>query len=624
MIRSTDMEKIGSFKITGMAAQGFKCFAERQAFEFGDVSIITGHNGMGKSSIAEAIAYAITGSSFYGEQGLDRLYALGSRDASVELVIEAGGETHRLTRSRTNDATTITYDGVAIRQSDIAAMFGERDVFLSIFNPLYFIEALGDKGRSLLERHLPSVPHEDVLGRIGEGSRKLLEGKGMKSPESLLDGVRADIRDLGDAIIYIDGQRDLLESQARERREAAIRKRAEVDELDVAIGALEKKRAEGLSFGAMEAELDVIYARYDELSHEGPPAHDTKAVDAKIQHAMAALEKRRAGAYASAYAGQLAELGAAVAGLRETYSRESAILAGLRPGIQCPTCKQGVTEQNEASVKKTFSDSIARIKEKGRSLTAQIDEIKALDEKTKAVFEGFRDDDVRKLESELDELRGQRAEIASSADRGAERRRAQMESLKSKMQALELDIRFGNLDPDEGWTLEGHIEGRKKLEAELAALNEAAGGPGAEEKSGDIEGVKKAIKARRELEGAIKHYITERMRLMLEGFSLLNRVDIVLYETVKKTGVVRDVFKFSYDGKPYKFLSLSEKVKAGLEVSELMKRLTGRNYPVFIDNGESVPVIDNVRPSGQALIAQVAKGAPLEVAGAPDSREAAA
>ncbi|MDR1131916.1 MAG: hypothetical protein LBL15_05815, partial [Oscillospiraceae bacterium] len=56
-----------------------------------------------------------------------------------------------------------------------------------------------------------------------------------------------------------------------------------------------------------------------------------------------------------------------------------------------------------------------------------------------------------------------------------------------------------------------------------------------------------------------------------------------------------------------------EKIRAGLEISELMKRLAGRSYPVFIDNGESVPVIDNVRPTGQVLVSQVVRGAPLSV-----------
>ena len=100
---------------------------------------------------------------------------------------------------------------------------------------------------------------------------------------------------------------------------------------------------------------------------------------------------------------------------------------------------------------------------------------------------------------------------------------------------------------------------------------------------------------------------------MFKDFENFNRVEITLYDTVKKTGEVKDVFKFMYDGRPYKCLSLSGKIRAGLEISELMKRLAECNYPVFIDNGESVPVIDNVRPTGQVFIAQVTKGAELAV-----------
>ena len=50
-----------------------------------------------------------------------------------------------------------------------------------------------------------------------------------------------------------------------------------------------------------------------------------------------------------------------------------------------------------------------------------------------------------------------------------------------------------------------------------------------------------------------------------------------------------------------------------MEVSELMKRLTGRNYPVFVDNMESVDDLANVRPSGQVIMAKCVRGAELSV-----------
>ena len=609
------MEKIDTFTITGLTVEGFKCFAERQHFDLGGMTTITGHNGQGKSSIAEAISYVITGNPYYGsEQGLDRLYTIGGKNVSAELAIETNDDlTHMLTRSRVNDVTTITYDGVAIRQSDLHAMFGEKDVFLSIFNPLYFIEVLGDKGRNLLERYLPSVPHEDVLARIGETYRALIESQTMKSPEALLEKVRADAKNLEDTVIYVEGQRDLLEEQARERKDASKKKRDEIDTLDVTIAELERRRAEGLNFSEMKAELDDIYARYDELAYEGASPPDTSEVDMNIQETVTALEKKRAGEYVSQYSAQTAETDAAIAQLRDRYTRETSILSGLAPGISCPMCKQEVTDQNIAAVKKTFADSISKITEEGSAFVLKLNELKALDDSSKTVFENFRDDDVKKMESELEVLRSQREGIISTARSDAADRSSVMDTLKGQIQTLELDLRFGNLMPDEGWTLEGLKEDRVKLESELSGINESGNRSGAEEKTEDIESIKKSIKAKRELEDAIKYYITERVRLMIEGFGPLNRIDIVLYEAVKKTGAVRDVFKFSYDGKPYKYLSLSEKIKAGLEVSELIKRLTGRNYPVFIDNGESVPVIDNVRPTGQVIVSQVVKGAALNV-----------
>lgn len=74
-----------------------------------------------------------------------------------------------------------------------------------------------------------------------------------------------------------------------------------------------------------------------------------------------------------------------------------------------------------------------------------------------------------------------------------------------------------------------------------------------------------------------------------------------------------DTFKFQYGGRRYDRLSLSEKIRAGMEVSELMKRLTGRNYPVFVDNMESVDDLANVRPTGQIIMAKCVSGAALQV-----------
>ena len=82
---------------------------------------------------------------------------------------------------------------------------------------------------------------------------------------------------------------------------------------------------------------------------------------------------------------------------------------------------------------------------------------------------------------------------------------------------------------------------------------------------------------------------------------------------VKTTGEAKETFKFTYGGRRYDRLSLSEKIRAGMELSELIKRLTGRNYPVFVDNMESVDDLANVRPTGQIIMAKCVNGTALQV-----------
>ena len=150
------MKKIEQFQITSLMLSGFKSYEEPTELVFGNPTVITGGNGRGKSSIADAIAFAVTGCPFFGERGIDRLHNENNPDVAIRMCfVDETGTLHELNRTRRKNRMTITYDGYEIRQLDLADLFGERDVFLSIFNPLYFIEELGEDGKKLLERYLP-------------------------------------------------------------------------------------------------------------------------------------------------------------------------------------------------------------------------------------------------------------------------------------------------------------------------------------------------------------------------------------------------------------------------------------------------------------------------------------
>ena len=140
------IQPIKQFRVTRLTISGFKGYADQKTFQFGGMNVISGHMGVGKSSIADAIAFAITGVGFYAGAKIDYLYHQDTRDLLVELEFEdESGKLRTLARHRKDDKMDITLDGVRIGQGDLTTMFGERDLFLSMFNPQYFINVLGSK-----------------------------------------------------------------------------------------------------------------------------------------------------------------------------------------------------------------------------------------------------------------------------------------------------------------------------------------------------------------------------------------------------------------------------------------------------------------------------------------------
>ena len=99
------MKKIEQFQITGMTIAGFKSYGEPTELAFGNPTVVTGGNGRGKTSIADAIAFAVTGQPFFGERGIDKLHNEVQPEVSVSLrFLDEAGTHHELTRIRKKTA----------------------------------------------------------------------------------------------------------------------------------------------------------------------------------------------------------------------------------------------------------------------------------------------------------------------------------------------------------------------------------------------------------------------------------------------------------------------------------------------------------------------------------------
>ena len=183
--------------------------------------------------------------------------------------------------------------------------------------------------------------------------------------------------------------------------------------------------------------------------------------------------------------------------------------------------------------------------------------------------------------------------------------------LRREMQSLTADLELGHLSQEEHQRLTACTEALQQVTAQLTALEQTVRAA-SQDFTAQLEQEAQEIQRKKEQISHLILYVSKRAELTFSQLTM-NRVAISLYDVVKSTGEVKDTFQFTYGGRRYDRLSLSEKIRAGLEVSELLKRLTGRNYPVFLDNMESVEALDNVRPTGQVLLARCVGGADLTV-----------
>lgn len=543
------MEKINDFRILELTISGFKGFPEPRTFHFDyGVNFILGDNGLGKTTIAEAIAFAFMGTGFFGEKTLDRLQNGDAKEAFVSVrFADDTGEVHTLAKTRKNNANGITYDGYNVRQTDLYNLFGDKDLFLSMFNPLYFIETLGADGKNLLEKLLPAVSHEAVLAALPEDARAALQDENILSPETYIKNRRAELKELEEALIYMQGQADLLEDGAKKAR-------AELD--------------------AAKTDFAEKTARLQALAQGEPSQTQGEKHSETLFHAKLRLQMVQDRAFVFDADAEICRLEAV---LEPLYAKHKAIFKHLHEvctGQKCALCGHEMEDTDVLSARAELKRLLEQCIAEGKAAKAELKRLTQEKEKALQDFQAAQAAETAKLEEAIAALDAQRQPENSEA--------VGKETLSHECRALETKIRM---------------------------LGETLEQPDIQ---GQMEAIRQEIGAKKRLLSHAASYLGKKNELLFAPLQM-NRVSISLSEVMKTTGEVKDTFQFTYDGKSYAKLSLSEKLRAGLEIAELVKRLSGRRYPTFLDNGESVSVIDNVRPTGQMMISKVTKGKPLTV-----------
>lgn len=585
------MEQITAMKITGITLNNFRNHTETTHFDFGDISYITGHNGTGKTTMAHAVCFVLYGVTYYGEQKIERLMNENADNVQVQLhFIDQNGAAHTLMRIRKNEKYSVLMDGYTVNQSRIEQMFGDKNTFIAMFNPTYLIENMGNDGRELILRHLKPVSQKDVLAAIPSYQTHLenidLE---TQSPEEALKDTRAAIRRVEQQLDVLQGHIESIEESQKTADVKLGELYSEKRSVEEQIKALKEKQFEGIDTEDFAIQRDVLTRKLSSNASEDPAVTTAKEKLAEV----------KARVYSSKFTQAIAEASAEYNSLAKQYNELKERITALKVGDVCPTCKMQVTETNIEEIRNHLIAECSRIGELGKGVVARGKEIAELDKKAKAQFEQWKADDIAKFTAELEELQNKTERVDVS-------------EIRSKLDELADLEKYGNLSEQE-------LSELGDLEATLIGINAQIE---TVEQSASEERLKSALvekdvfieqmKKYKDIVTALTEYIFKRADLATAELKMPN-VEIRLFEVIRGTGEVKNAFKFDYKGREYTTLSLSEKTLAGIEISALIRRITGKDYPVCIDNTESIAAFNDVDMPSQVMLIRVVKGQPLTV-----------
>ncbi len=578
------VNKITALRFQKISLRNFRVHTQ-ETFDLGDMTYITGDNFIGKTSILHGICYALFGVTFFGQTDIDSLRKQNENAVEASLTFtDQNGQEHTITRTRKGDKTELALDARSLRQEDISSMLCNKDLFLSMLNPSYLPAMSQQEARAFIEKQLPPVNQPEVLAELSEQEQHCLADLVITDPVLMLKDYRKAIKELETEKTKISGQIDFVKAAKETVHQKITEAEAELQRTLEAIDKLTKQQFEGIDRAALHHLLD---------------SQDTDSYQ-KMQlefHSVSEkLEQRKNQQYASSYQSHLAEYDAQLKMLAAQCKELKVKSEALKPGGQCPVCFNALTAENLSATRTELSRQYQELVQRGNQLMAQKKEILDYEQKEREQFLKFQSEDVEKLSARLKEL--QKPIDFPSPEQLAEAKRL---------------LQYGNLsdtDMNELCCLEATVPSMRMELDNLRTQDHLQQLKALVEQQADLD--KKTEETQR-IMAALSEYIAKRAELSVKPLDMPN-VQIKLWEAVKSTGELKSTFQFTYKGRNYGSLSLSEQILAGLELTAALRKLSGIDCPVCVDNKESIGSFGNAVMPSQVIMLQFVKGQKLNVA----------
>ena len=182
--------------IKNLTIKGFKGFEKEYHIDFDkDITLIEGDNFQGKTSIGEAICWAFLGCNLFGNDKTVNVINKNSTSAYCELeFLDNDNIIHKLIRSKGKDSIVIL-DGKRANVESLCKYYGDKKIFLSVYNPYYFSSLEPKEQRELLRGILPTIDCKDAFNMLSKSEQEILISPRIDI-NSFIKNARDDIKDM--------------------------------------------------------------------------------------------------------------------------------------------------------------------------------------------------------------------------------------------------------------------------------------------------------------------------------------------------------------------------------------------------------------------------------------------
>ncbi len=625
--------------IKKLIMEGFKNHVTKVEHDLGDFTKIRGDNGKGKTTIGEGICWALFGANLWANERADSvLVNPESKVTNVEVVFDIDGVEYTAWRRRKGSKTDIFLGDKKVNNNDIVDLLKDKKVFFSIFNPAYFPTLAPKDAKELLMDIIPDVNMKEVMEQLDNNSRSILEKAGFRNADVFIQDKREELREVEEELLKKQGLLEGLNGD-NDIPEEVIFDDTELIKLKQQLEELENIKPPHDITALKEQKLQLAQQILDIKSKNKPELKDVTQLQEQITELM--MKAKMTPCEPPRYL-DIMSMQEKLSSLGPEYNRCKAKLDKLNEnnGIDCPKC--GTIIDLNGDEKQRLQKEIDRLIAEGNDLNVKIQQAVEKNEAMKAEYARKLEKHtvecktiIKQLQNEISAIEFDNEKLIQQHEQSIMRDIASIEQKIENLMIEEKEIEnqnyLENINMQKG-ILRTQITELKLEQTHVNQLNSTRNAKLAQIEENkkiiattkvDIERLEKDKKDITAEKNSAINFNAKRLDMQAQMVGQhLDKVTLKLYDLVKSTGEIKPTFKLMYEGREFQVLSGAERIKAGLEISNLIINLLNLQLPIFIDNSESITHYN--KPNTQIIETRVVEGSELNVEKIKQNKEEAA